>query len=439
MNRGKILLICSAIVSIFLAGTITLAIFINNDEHLFFTGFGSGITVSPDDKRIAFSYYLKGDEAIYSAKTDGSEVVKLANEKNVRFHSPHYSHDGRRLLFLGAKKEGVNSLYILNIEGTVPNKINTSDLHIQRAVFSISDNTIFFTAMEGKEYKKTEEERRGGYDLYSVSANGGTLKKLTNNNYFSLNSLMASSDGEYLLYSEFGSEHEELYSLSLKDGSIKKYPIATKLPPNLYPYFYTLSPNEEKMAFTSYTDGENHDYFEYELYLANVHNGQTEKLTDLHTSVEFPQFFHHENKILFLENTNWPKRPARFSLKTVDIGTKNIESIDLKDEKLNQRHPFANWLYKAVNIYMIAALYILLLCLLSAYSHFGKGKPYRVPLVSFGLAISLFIASFAASALYNPWYGMGLGMLAAGVVVCTGAAFLMAFFLSKISQRNNSS
>lgn len=79
----------------------------------------------------------------------------------------------------------------------------------------------------------------------------------------------------------------------------------------------------------------------------------------------------------------------------------------------------------------ISKNYILLMSLLSVYLLHYAGKAYLPSIISFSIAILIFAASFVVAAAANAWYGIGLGMLAAGVFGCSIIILLFIFIYQR--------
>ncbi|PLR85169.1 hypothetical protein [Bacillus sp. V33-4] len=49
-------------------------------------------------------------------------------------------------------------------------------------------------------------------------------------------------------------------------------------------------------------------------------------------------------------------------------------------------------------------------------------------------SVTIFIARFAVAVISNPWYGIGLGMLAASILPCTIIGFAIAFIIKRFAK-----
>lgn len=162
-----------------------------------------------------FSYYTNGNEQIYSSSISGKDVQQLTTSSETRSHTPRYSNDGKKFLFL-AKKADANEQNVLNVtnaDGQTPQKVSDDSLHVTDAVFSKNNQQIYFIGMPASDLGKLEGTAEGGSNLYVADVQTGKVKQLTKKDYFSMGDLAVDDDDVY--YTVFN-EHEELYSYNLK-------------------------------------------------------------------------------------------------------------------------------------------------------------------------------------------------------------------------------
>ncbi|MGP4065744.1 hypothetical protein ACTWPF_12530 [Oceanobacillus sp. M65] len=159
-------------------------------------------------------------------------------------------------------------------------------------------------------------------------------------------------------------------------------------------------------------------------------NGKTKQLTDLNSAVKSPTYFHDQDTIAFLEHTNWPNDPAIYSLKRIDTNGENMATIELDLPLLHHAGEGTSNQNSLVNPYMFGGLYVLFLVLWSFYL-LPKGKTfvYRPVKISSLITILVFAASLVVAFLGKPWLGIGLGMVAGGLFICSLIAFICTFLL----------
>ncbi|NKE03880.1 TolB family protein [Mesobacillus selenatarsenatis] len=410
------------IVALLLLSSIGYLLLGDRDAYKYYTGLGSGLAVSEDDQRIAFSYFNNESSAIFTANPDGSDVKRVSNPDHVYHTNPKFSPDGSRILYLSRDNNRIQSLYTANVDGTNPKKISESSQHVSEAVFSDDNETIFFSGTPAEEFQKSEGESQEGYDLFSVKIDGTSMQKLTDRDFYTMESLVFSAEKKEIIFKDF----DELNAFNLEDQRVYAADFNGKLPADIF--HLTLSPEKNAVAFTTIAEeSKDTSLYEYDLFLKDLQNGDTERLTDLNSSVVSPVFFNNKNEILFLEYINWPKDPEEYKLRTVDLETQKVKEVTLEMPELEASNFVMKALDYSINSWSVGLLYTVLLILITIYV--VPGKVYLPSFISLSIGMLAIVASFAVAAMVDPWAGIGVGMLAFGLLVCTIIAFLFALAL----------
>lgn len=434
MKHNQKFLISIGIITLLFVATIVYNLFQGNDSYRYFTGLGDSIAISPDDSKVAFSYFINGNEEIYIANIDGTSVKKLTEQNGERHHAPTFSSDGENLLYLGKDSKGIQSLYIINRDGSKSMKLTDKEKHVNEAIFSPINNMIYFTAMPAKYVIKGDEGVvEEGYHLFSISYEGNKLKKLTSKDHYTMDSLSISSNGNEIFYTTFNGNNEVPQSFVLNDQG-KQVTFPKNLPSDVYSV--TFSPDESKLAYTAVSKQSKSSLFEYELFLTDLKTDKTTQLTKFRSSVTSPVFFHHENKIAFLEQRNWADDPAKYELKTIDLDHNKIKTVPLKVTNKEGNLSFMKPLDRLLSsYYTVVVLYTLLLGLLTVYFHYRSRKTFLPVIISISLAILTFISSFIiAAAISDPWSGIAIAMIALALFACSIIVLVFAFFLKRFSK-----
>ncbi|MFD2215198.1 DUF5050 domain-containing protein [Metabacillus endolithicus] len=431
MRQKWILIVFTIISLLLLVGSILFQFLKEEDPYQFYTGLGKDIDVSPDDQTITFSYYVDGDEAIYTANLDGSELTKVSGKENGRFRNPKFSQDGEQLLFLSEELDGAQSLMVMNKDGSHQKRVTDDSLHVTDAVFSPKGDILYFTAMLSSEINKMEGETREGYDLYKINSDGTNLEQLTDQDHFTMSELSISEDGEELYYSLFQA-HEEPTAFSLKDKT--ESPVVS-VKKDIYSS--VLSKDKKFLAYTAVTKKSlNSSLFKYELYLQNIETTETKRLTNLNKNIQSPVFLHHENKLAFLEYTNWPGDPENYRLMTVSFEGGDEQEISLNLPSSTDRHLAMKTVYFLLSNEVATAIYYVLFFVgLILLTHIRSGKVFRPSFISLGLSLLFFIGSFAIGAITNPWYGIWLAMVAVAMFICSLVLVLFSYVVSKVRKK----
>ena len=430
LKNHRILLTITGIVAVLFAAALVYSLMNNHDPYEFHSGLGAGLSVSPDDETVVFSSYEKGTEAIYKGSLPDGKVEKMTEPADQDHRMPQFSPDGDGILYLAADNDGLQSLQYMNDEtGEKPLQLTGVDVHVSTAVFSPDGRNIYYVATPAEDFLKPEGEKENGADLFSVSAIGGEPLKLTDKDSFNMNDLSVSADGTTLYYTEFdGIQRLIAYSI---DEKVESAYLPQYLKEDLYePYF---SSNQELLAYTaaSETSKKSGSLYEYELFLMETSTGEKRRLTDFHASIASPSFFHHENRIAFLMQPNWPDQPEVYEAMTVDFNSGEITVLQLDFLEPNNTFQPSAIARLFINPLTVAGLYILLFGLLTVYFHSALDKRYLPFKISALLTGIVFAGSFAI-AFVNPWAAIGLSGLAGGLAVCTAIIFAFAYGYTRL-------
>src|SRR5699024_7297301 len=188
----------------------------------YYTGLGENISIAPDDSEIAFSYYVDGKKSIYKANLDGSKVEEVTDENDRKNHHPKYARNGNQLVYLSEDQDGIQTLWRVNEDGSGWKQLTNRDLYVKEAISLDEKDAIYFVAMEAEEWKKGEESQEG-FDLYTINPQG-EVRELTEGDYFAMDSLFVSPDGEDIYFSEFDGGKERIYSYSVDEEVVNETP-----------------------------------------------------------------------------------------------------------------------------------------------------------------------------------------------------------------------
>lgn len=435
MRKKRTLGSLIAATTILFVATLAFNVFSQEDSYRFFTGLGNKFDIAPNDEKVLLSYYLNGDEAIYEADVNGKNVQKLAVTGEGRFHSPKYSPDGERILFLSSNSDGINSLIIANRDGSNQKTLIESNMHVSEAIFSDAGDTIFYTAIPSEDFKKAEGETKEGLDLYSVSITGKDNTQLTDKNHFSMNTLSISPEGDQVYYTLYNGNREQLTSYSLETGTEGPAENSSELPAEAYSTI--ISPDGMKLAYTSIAEeSQNSSLYEYELYVMDTETRKKERMTDLNTSVIAPMFFHKGERIAFLENTNWPGIPEKYEFMIQELESKKLEPVTFHMPPETPYNRALNAMSNLASGTTVSVAYILLMILIITYlSYFHHSRRYLPAKINLSLVGVGFVITIAVGIGVNPWMGMAFGGVTAFLLGASILAFLYTFILGRLGKR----
>jgi TolB protein len=122
---------------------------------------------SPDGERFAFSSTHEGNQEIYTAKMDGSDIKRLTQNPGLDAH-PCYTPDGRRIVFSTDRWSGVE-LASMSIDGSDVRRITDSPGFDDYPAVSPDGLRIAFVS-----------RRDGNYEIYTCSLDGSESKNRSN-------------------------------------------------------------------------------------------------------------------------------------------------------------------------------------------------------------------------------------------------------------------
>ncbi|MFC4712068.1 hypothetical protein [Planococcus dechangensis] len=433
MKNHRLLLIITGIVALLFIASLTYSMLSDQDLYNYHTGLGSSISVSPDDMTLVFSYYENGSEAIYQGSVQGGAVEKVTDPANEDHRRPQLSPDGEGLVYLAADNDGVQSLqFKSNVSADRSERLTGTDAHVVDAAFSPDGRTIYYIAMPSEDFLKPEGGKENGADLFSVPTEGGEPVKLTDKDSFAMDGLTASADGNTLYYTEFDGV-QGLMAYSIAEGT-ETAALQGALRGDVYQLVF--SPVQELLAYTAVSESsfDSGSTYEYELFLLKTATSETNKLTDFRAFVTSPSFFHQDNRIAFLSQPNWPDQPEDFELMTVNYDSGEIASVRLDLPETTRGFQPAILAYWVTTPVAITGLYLLLFGLLTVYSRRVWNKAY-VPAIISAILSGIAVAGSFAAASFDPWIGIGVFMLAAGMAACTAVIFVFALLYSNLAKR----
>lgn len=121
---------------------------------------------SPDGQRFAFSSTHEGNQEIYTAKADGSDLVRLTQSPGLDAH-PCWSPDGKTIAFATDRWEGVE-LATVRPDGTGLQRLTRSPGLDDYPAYSPDGTALAFVS-----------NRDGQFEVYLAGADGSAPRNLT--------------------------------------------------------------------------------------------------------------------------------------------------------------------------------------------------------------------------------------------------------------------
>lgn len=127
----------------------------------------SKFAISPDGKKIAFASRLGGNQDIYVANRDGTNVMQLTKDVEDN-NSPSWSNDGQQLVF-ASNRDGNWEIYRMNADGSGQVNLTNNPSDDEQPAWSPTGVYIAFVS-----------NRDGNSEVYRINPDGSAPRNLTN-------------------------------------------------------------------------------------------------------------------------------------------------------------------------------------------------------------------------------------------------------------------
>ena len=185
--------------------------------------------------RVAYVNENRGarDYRLEIADADG-EAVQVAVRSNEPIISPSWSPDGSKLT-VALSKDGHTQVYSVNAEGGGLRRLSNSNGIDTEPQYSADGQTIYFTS-----------DRSGGPQIYKMSSSGGNATRVTFSGSYNI-SPRVSSDGKTLAWVSQRDGGYSLYAMNLASGQEMRLADAATEP--------SFSPNGKYIMYATKTGG----------------------------------------------------------------------------------------------------------------------------------------------------------------------------------------
>ena len=147
---------------------------------------------SPDGLRIAFTSERDGNAEIYQMNADGTGLTRLTSTTG-RDEAPDWSPDGTRIVFT-SDRAGTTGIYVMNADGSGLTRLSSGPAADFQPAWSPDGTSIAFSRLVGCSYNVCD------YDLYLVSADGSSVRRLTSHWAYAEVHPTWSPDGRWIAY-----------------------------------------------------------------------------------------------------------------------------------------------------------------------------------------------------------------------------------------------
>jgi len=202
-----------------------------------------GITLSPDNKYIAFSMFVKIADKPFVKMPPKPEGAKW-NDPPKYIDDMQYRGDGR-----GYLQSGYRQLFILPIEGGTPTQVSSGDYDFGNPEWTKDGKSLVFSANmhEDKDFEP------GNPEIYRISIEDGKLTQLTNRTGPDSGPVI-SPDGKTIAYTGYddrfqGYQVTHLYTMNLDGSNVKL--VSGKFDRDVQEYYWSA---DGKGIYFSYDD-----------------------------------------------------------------------------------------------------------------------------------------------------------------------------------------
>jgi Tol biopolymer transport system component len=238
-----------------------------------FTPDGSAVVISVARAETCFLYRVEiatGATRRLTEATDGCEF------------DPAFSSDGRQLAFMRAPRSGASAALVLaNADGRNPRMLVSGDSDNLRPVFVPHANQIVFLRSGAFEHHSpVVDNARHKFDIFSADVTSGRVTALTHEQFYLINTISVSPDGQQLLVSLYTYPDGDRFAIL--PIATPQAPARTVRPQPFAVVYHALwLPDGGGILFSGATEPPGGGDFDYNVYRLTVASGAIEQLTHL--------------------------------------------------------------------------------------------------------------------------------------------------------------
>ncbi|MBK6825888.1 MAG: hypothetical protein IPG86_02955 [Chitinophagaceae bacterium] len=211
--------------------------------------------ISPDNNSIVLAIANGPISNLYIFSLTEDKLTQLTDDKSY-YSRPVYSPAGDNILFLSKNLEAETSdLYSINLNSKKITKLTDGKTYVTEGAFMPSGNEIIYCgAGTITNYSPMARKAPHDIDLYSIKADGGNSKKLTNFHAYEFSDLNPNQRGDTLLCKLIIKGVEGIYLVSLSDTAKTKIEAVNNPRPQIGESFYgspAYAKNNKQISFTA--------------------------------------------------------------------------------------------------------------------------------------------------------------------------------------------
>ena len=234
---------------------------------------------SPDHRWVAFVSQRTGNPDLFMIHENGERLIQITNTTAEETH-PRWSPDGRRLVFLSQQPQGIRHIFLVSLDNLQANRLTFGGQWENHPVWSPNGRWIAFTV---------EDPPGVSEGLFMRNPEGVNNIRLTQGPD---TDPAWSPDSEQIVFQSTREGNLDLYVLRIKEEEPQESPVRLTEDP-APDYSPTWSPNGKWIAFLSERDGNP------EIYVVRSDGSRLKRLT-INDVKEMDITWSRDNQLIFV-------------------------------------------------------------------------------------------------------------------------------------------
>ncbi|SEP30187.1 hypothetical protein SAMN05444671_3087 [Flavobacterium sp. CF108] len=253
------------------------------------------VYLSPNDKEIIYVYEKEGTSKMYRFEIGDTVSKLLIDNVGYNLSEPSFTIDNKRMIYrVWKKNDPVIHLFVCNSDGKNSKEIYSDNLLFSPKFSEYDAQEIYFIkASEYSNHSLIAKQHPNGMDLYSCNLKNKKIKKLTEGNYYAINSYDFISGNSFFVNCDLTGIYKYTFE-NLKKEKLNIKGIDSSSVDQIYNNRISYSKEEKKYLLSS----------NFEVYLWD---GKDSKPTSIFISqpgvqIKSTSFFKNEKRIFISDN-----------------------------------------------------------------------------------------------------------------------------------------